>query len=461
MATIEVAETLNGISRWMIASEEFEPGCGWNYRFMQNLADDPGLNGGYLGKAICDTFYADCVDKNVAADVTMSLINLANIDRLLEVYKKIGTEMFSKVSADHNNFGLLVRAAIKAENYGGNNEWDGYINMVDLGDFTIKAENAGLLEKYASELYAELNNCVAYQVKGKLINGANGLSCYHSYNGDLGEFDRFAMLKGDHPFRWLYHYQLYQSMPEDGITYMKSMEEKYGFEPHDAPPFEITDAGLNRARPYIATEDGELVAELDIGHDESEELVAVHINLICPCGKSGALTIFGTDYLVHDNWENGTFYDSFSTNWAALDGVFLYLEVKELTDHNILYDVPILLNGERYTLIVGYLFESGEYEIEGARHVLSENGVLTKELHKLAVGDVIEPVFHRVDAEGIGEWEPTGILTVKENTCIEDKPLPDGKYYLTFTMTDILERDHTTDAMEVRIKGGRVYYSQT
>ena len=51
-------------------------------------------------------------------------------------------------------------------------------------------------------------------------------------------------------------------------------------------------------------------------------------------------------------------------------------------------------------------------------------------------------------------------MTVSEATCIEDKALPDGTYYLTFTMTDILHHDHTVGAIEVRLDGGRIYYAQ-
>jgi len=459
MATIDVAEKLNGVARWMIASEEFEPGCGWNYRFMQNLADSPGLNGGHLGKAVCDAFYSDCVARNVAADVTMSLINLTHVGGLLEAYAKVGTELFSKVSADQSNLGLLERSAMKAENYGGNNGWDGYMNMVDLGDFTVKTEASGLLEKYPPELYSALNDCVIYQVKGSLMGGANGLSCYYNYNGDRSEFDRFAVLKGDNPFRWLYHYRLYQQMPEAGMAYMKSMETKYGLQVLDAPPFEISGAGLSRSHARVTSEDGTLVAELNIGHNDAEELADVHMNLICPDGDDGALTTFGTDYLIHDDWANGVFYDAFPAKWAAIDGVFIYLEIKESSGYNIIYDVPVLLNSERYTLIVGYLFETGEYEIEGARHLSDEDRLPPKELRKIVPGDVIEPLFHRIDAGGTGAWDPAGRVTVTEATCIEDTILPDGTYYLTFTMTDILERDQATNVIEVNIDGGEMRYA--
>ena len=80
-------------------------------------------------------------------------------------------------------------------------------------------------------------------------------------------------------------------------------------------------------------------------------------------------------------------------------------------------------------------------------------------MRRIVPGDVIEPLFHCIDADGVNAWEPTGAVTVTETTRIEDKALPDGTYYLTFTMADILEHNHTTSTVEVQIENGRVYYS--
>jgi hypothetical protein len=50
MATIETAYTVRERAKYMVASEETEPGCGWNYTgILQALADNPGLNGAMLG----------------------------------------------------------------------------------------------------------------------------------------------------------------------------------------------------------------------------------------------------------------------------------------------------------------------------------------------------------------------------------------------------------------------------
>jgi len=54
-----------------------------------------------------------------------------------------------------------------------------------------------------------------------------------------------------------------------------------------------------------------------------------------------------------------------------------------------------------------------------------------------------------------GQWlTPVGV----SQPVIELMPLPDGIYYLSFTTTDFLEHDYTTDAIEIHIEGGSVVY---
>jgi hypothetical protein len=50
-ATIDVADTVSNFANWMVAAEELEPGCGWDYaRMLEALADDPGMSGAELGR---------------------------------------------------------------------------------------------------------------------------------------------------------------------------------------------------------------------------------------------------------------------------------------------------------------------------------------------------------------------------------------------------------------------------
>ncbi|MBR0522313.1 MAG: hypothetical protein IJJ75_03890 [Firmicutes bacterium] len=61
MATIDVAYTFSDIARYLVASEESEPGNGWFYtQWVQALANDTSMDGAELGREICDAFAYGC-----------------------------------------------------------------------------------------------------------------------------------------------------------------------------------------------------------------------------------------------------------------------------------------------------------------------------------------------------------------------------------------------------------------
>ena len=61
MATVDVASVFQNFAKYLVASEEVEPGNGWLYSgWLGELAKDPGMDGAALGRAICDSFYQGC-----------------------------------------------------------------------------------------------------------------------------------------------------------------------------------------------------------------------------------------------------------------------------------------------------------------------------------------------------------------------------------------------------------------
>ena len=61
MATIDVAAVFQNFAKYLVASEEVEPGNGWYYTgWLGALADNPDMNGEDLGIAICNSYYEGC-----------------------------------------------------------------------------------------------------------------------------------------------------------------------------------------------------------------------------------------------------------------------------------------------------------------------------------------------------------------------------------------------------------------
>ena len=184
MATVDTAYMLEDCARYLVASEETEPGCGWNYsQWLYALGCDPAMNGAELGRVICDSYTVGCEEIDQAGDITLSVVDLQKLQPLLEAYEALGREALAKAAADGRFFAQLGRGAGRAENYGGNTDDQGYTDMVDLGDFV--RNNQDLFGDNAQTLLQALENCVLYQVNGPYRDGATGLSCYYPYSGDL------------------------------------------------------------------------------------------------------------------------------------------------------------------------------------------------------------------------------------------------------------------------------------
>ncbi len=153
---------------------------------------------------------------------------------------------------------------------------------------------------------------------------------------------------------------------------------------------------------------------------------------------SDELVSLGSDNDLIADWENGIFMDNFRGVWGYLDGAICYMDlVYEADDFNE-YAVPILLNGEEYTLTVIYDFTYEDYFIMGARKPLTEDGAADKNLIQLEPGDVIDTIHYFSDLESDAGFEPylVDTITVTENTAFAEEWLPDGYYLFMFRMED-------------------------
>jgi hypothetical protein len=56
------------------------------------------------------------------------------------------------------------------------------------------------------------------------------------------------------------------------------------------------------------------------------------------------------------DWETGVLKDNFRGVWGSIGGKLVYIELSDEADEYQTYAVPVLLNGEEYTLSVSYVF---------------------------------------------------------------------------------------------------------
>lgn len=189
MATVDTAASLELFANYFVASQEIEPGNGWQYTlWLSALADNTNMSTIELGKTICDAYYQGCVDEDSEQTATLSLIDLNKINPMIRAWNVFGMYALMQASENDAFYAAIGRAASRSENFS-NSKSNGYSNMVDMGDFISKV-SAASVERHpaADEMQRYLKEAVLYQVSGP-AHKASGLSCYYPFDSDQNNYN--------------------------------------------------------------------------------------------------------------------------------------------------------------------------------------------------------------------------------------------------------------------------------
>ena len=451
MATIDVAAVFQNFAKYLVASEEVEPGNGWYYTgWLGALADNSGMNGEDLGIAICNSYYEGCEAVGTQDQTTLSVTNLTKLTPLLDAYETFGQEAFVAATEEPGFFAELGRAAAQTENYGGNTREQGYTNMVDLGHL---ARQTAWMISSAQNVSDALDDCIVYRIGGVYRSEATGLSCYYSYNGDIDDFNGYIDMGTGVAFKYLYAYELTGELADGGEEYLESLDIQ------ELPEIvTLADKDWDNA-PLDVNDEG--ISYLSLGEEANDVLAGIGFSLYYVDPDNDQMMLLGTDNDLTADWENGIFYDNFRGVWGALDGHLVYMELSYESDDYNLYSIPILLNGEAYNLQVAYDFTAEEWSIIGASQGLDSSGMASKELRLLEEGDEITTIWQLASYSGDDDFEmyTAEELTVTADTSFGEAPLYDGSYAMVFEMWDAAGNYAYSDAVTFDCADGEIYTS--
>jgi len=432
MATYELANDLYGFSRFMVASEELEPGNGWEYTgLLTALAKNPAMGGAGLGQSMCDSYYKGCENVWTEDNATLSVIDLSKMPQLRTAYENFGLEALKLSSQNYKDFfSRFGRNAKRAENYGGNTSESGYYDMIDIGDLAKRSKD--LLPETSTALIEAIDDAVVYKVNGEYRQG-NGISAFYPYDGGEEMLNIYSQIySAPLPQKCLYYHLIYGVMPQEGRNLLQGAAVQNISKPSRKEKiFNIED--LEDTKIKI---DKNYNAYVKLSPAQMEILSNVHCNLAYVDVEDDIVLYLGSDSNVKANWDEGTFTDNFTGTWLMLNGNPVYVEVTADEDKYTLYSIPIKLNGVRCNLEVAYNFDSKEYEILGARRKLDGKRLADKNLIKLKVGDNITTLHYGMTIEG-NDRDFTEVevetFTLDENLAkVEEERLGDGEYLYCF-----------------------------
>lgn len=175
MANYEVASALAPVARRMVASQELEPGHGWDYRSLGVLTEDPTTDTETFGSAIIDGFEAQAVESGTDADITLAMIDLTQMSALDEAVDAFTADLGENPEAAP----AVGRAESTVLAFGKSPDPAQDSNLSDLGQVvTAVAEDAEAMGDSATAVTDALDAVVVDQVAGSAMQGATGLSVY-------------------------------------------------------------------------------------------------------------------------------------------------------------------------------------------------------------------------------------------------------------------------------------------
>ena len=451
MSTLETANILANYADYMIASEQTEPGLGWDYTAIgEYVCENGGVDTVSLGQVICDGFYESCKQTNEEDDSTLVVMDLSKVDEILDAYNTFANNMY-EAGADSTALSNMVRGIQDAEFFGSNNRSEGYTNMVDLVGL------AEACEGYAEgieELKSAVSASMAYMKMGARHSDACGISTYYplSIGGseELSTFSDVAVSPYYVSFIDRLNYAGLNSGDWDSYSddewYDEDGEWCWSEECGGSDEYwsyadgqETTGESqyITFAEDPHLDEDGSFTFTLDENGKEYGMSVSAIVYQVDE--EENAMIELGQTIDVDGDWDSGTFVDNFDGSWLSLpDGQNLAIFIADEGEDYIVYTSPIMLNGEETNLRIRHYYDSNEIVIEGAWDGIDECGAAGRVVTQLKDGDVIVPLYTAYQLEGDDEFRYTGQeFTFTGDSNLIYGPMAGADYLYAFCIDDM------------------------
>lgn len=415
MASYEVATAMAPLADRMVASQELEPGHGWDYASFSVLND--GSSAEELGNAVIEGYVAQAEAEGTQNEITLSMIDLTKMSALDQAVAELSESMAESASDVASAVG---RGRANNLGFGRSPDPAEDSQMTDLGLLATGISNAAPeLEDQASAVAFALDDAVLTSIDSATTSGATGLSIYFPPVQDLadGAYQDVPGTESWSQFLTSY-YEAGDAIPEGERAALQEA-------PDGAEVF-FDEDGANIAGTFAeGTEDNLVDATISYGlveEDGAITYIGEEPAAIADDGSGQALGIYDLTQLVMSDGEDEV------TAYVALT----YEDGDEVAS----IEVPMAYyaegdqNGETYQDVLLTLTldpETGDILSEtyyAYNEELETYGELTADPAGIIVPEVL-----RLNADGTEEWTPTsdtGLFAELEAISYDLRPLESG-----------------------------------
>jgi hypothetical protein len=185
MGNFEVAKAMAPYGRVMVASEELEPGNGWDYTpVLQALNKSPKMDGVALGRLIVDSYRESFAEPDLQDEGTAVTLGVIALDQITPLERAVNDFALADQAAlakqDREPFLKIADARSNSESYGktAENQGTSHYDLVHLAQ-NVKQDPPNARSAEAAKAVIQLTkNAVVYSIHGKARPNANGLSIF-------------------------------------------------------------------------------------------------------------------------------------------------------------------------------------------------------------------------------------------------------------------------------------------
>ena len=465
MANMEALSAFKDFTSYYVASEETEPGHGWNYTPIINyMENDTEFFGDNLGIEVVNSYYQHGQD-NETKGLTLGVMDMSKVTELED---KIMT-LFNKIETT-STYRSLQKARGKAEEYSKDLQDPEYSqDVVDLGDLMKKLINTE--PQLATEAQAVLDavkSTVIHNRKDNTRPQATGISFYLPHNAFADNdvlnqtYDKYYLpLNIPEAIKTFVYGSYYDNVAFDNTPPSGTQETSFTFSKSSLKRFDAG-RGTNLSRNSIDTN----FTALRVVHDDDLEQVQLVLMEEFE-GFPDEIILLGStfpDTVVINDDGTETYAYLFDDFWLGINGYPAYITdlqdfEREDEEGNISFwtriHIPAILNpgtpNERdinieysYDEDFNITLESITREVEGQE---DDNPVVPKDRVKLVPGDQVQLLyegFNEVTDEEFFVVDNDAIITIENGNLdlhLEYVPLEVGNYFLGFVLTDHSQND--------------------
>lgn len=429
MATYETALALEGITRYMAASQETMWGkVMFEYTgLLSRLSADPGMTGAELGKVLCDTYEQDAENSglkyntNYSTDLTFSVIDMSRMPALETAYDNFATEAKNYAMSLNRPYSFVRNFAVNADKTKTAVFANGMVDLKNIVENTKAFSTSPHLKRTCDELMSALGEAIIENRTNAMYSEADGrtpkiggLSTY--YEPSFNMFNMFESLSDNNlaskAQRDLYREMIKAKEAPRPTSVAQTSEQGTNTANHSPIAGTIFDlSDLNET--YVNVYEDDLEVVVDLKQNDLDRISSVRGQLIKVQsvrdvdGQNKMKMLFlGGDTNIESDWEIGEFKSKFNGKWITIEGQPVFVQIiSESTSVDAqgnkigseFYSVPILLNDSMCNLLISCSYPNETFKVIGAipdQTASGQNTVIpSREMYGISKGDVINPIF--------------------------------------------------------------------